>query len=84
MGAMSTFLVGVAVERWDARTVAATMGVVFIAYAVIWGAAVLISRYRHAAAWTETAGEATVDAEAAWTDPLTPGVPLEGEHEMLP
>ncbi len=83
MGALSTFLVGIAVEQWDARTVAAAMGVVFFVYAIVWGAGVFISRVRDAAAWNGQAGEASTEAETRWEE-RSAGVSLEGEEGMLP
>ncbi len=50
-GALSTFLVGVVVEQWDARIVASAMSVVFVAFAVCWGAGVLLSQRNHPADW---------------------------------
>lgn len=49
--AASTFAVGVAVERADPRAVASTMGVVFVVYAVVWAALILVSQRRNSAAW---------------------------------
>lgn len=48
---LSTFLVGLALEQWDARWVAATLGFVFLVYAFLWSGMVLWSRSRHASAW---------------------------------
>ncbi|MDE3088414.1 MAG: MFS transporter [Chloroflexota bacterium] len=56
--ALSTFLVGLLLEKWDARVVAAAMGVVFIVYAFVWGGAVIVSQRRHAAAWKDQAPSA--------------------------
>jgi len=52
--ALSTFLVGVMLERWEARVVAAAMAVVFIVYAVLWGGLVLLSQRRNPQAWGVT------------------------------
>lgn len=51
--ALSTFLVGVALETADARVVASTMGLAFIAYAALWSGLILLSRRRDARAWAE-------------------------------
>ncbi len=53
--ALSTFLTGIALDHWDPRVVASAMGVVFVVYAVLWAAMVLVSRTRHSAQWTESA-----------------------------
>jgi MFS family permease len=49
--ALSTFLVGVMLERWEPRVVAAAMAVVFIVYALMWGGLVLLSQHQHPQAW---------------------------------
>lgn len=53
--ALSTFLVGIALESWDARTVAAVMGIVFVAFALLWAGAILLSRSRSPELWEESA-----------------------------
>ena len=59
--ALSTFVVGAAVERWDARVVAAGMSAVFIVYAFVWGAAVLISQRLNVSAWTNRASASVAE-----------------------
>jgi DHA3 family macrolide efflux protein-like MFS transporter len=62
--ALSTFLVGLALEQWDARPVAVAMAVVFVVYAFLWGSAVLFSQHQHPQAWlavTPGAASATAD-----------------------
>ena len=54
--ALSTFLVGVMLERWDPRVVAAAMAVVFIVYALLWGGLVLLSQRQHPQAWAAAPG----------------------------
>jgi MFS family permease len=49
--ALSTFLVGVMLERWDPRVVASAMAVVFVVYAVLWGGLVVLSHRQHPQAW---------------------------------
>ncbi len=53
--ALSTFLVGLVLEQWDARIVASAMAVVFIVYAFLWGGLVLFSQRQHPQAWTAAA-----------------------------
>jgi MFS family permease len=53
--ALSTFLVGLSLEQWDARTVASAMAVVFIIYAILWGGLVLLSQHQHPQAWAAVA-----------------------------
>src|SRR5512135_1751760 len=53
--ALSTFLVGLLLEQWDARVVASAMAVVFIVYAFFWGGLVLFSQRQHPQAWTTAA-----------------------------
>lgn len=53
--ALSTFMVGAAVEHWDARVVAEGTSVIFIVYALLWGAAILVSHRRNAIAWQDRA-----------------------------
>jgi MFS family permease len=55
--ALSTFLVGIAVEGSDARSVALAMGVVFVVYALVWGGLVLASQRRNSEAWGNAPGE---------------------------
>jgi MFS family permease len=52
--ALSTFFVGVMLERWEPRVVAAAMAVVFIVYALVWGGLVLLSQRQHPQAWLVT------------------------------
>jgi MFS family permease len=57
--ALSTFGVGVALERWDPRSVALTMSLIFIVYGIVWGGGVYLSRRGNAQAWerhSETQG----------------------------
>jgi MFS family permease len=49
--ALSTFLVGVLLERWEPRVVATAMAVVFLVYAIVWGGLVLLSQRQHPQAW---------------------------------
>ena len=49
--ALSTFLVGVALEQWEPRIVAEAMAVVFIVYALLWGGLVLFSQRQRPQAW---------------------------------
>jgi MFS family permease len=49
--AFSTFIVGVVLEKWDARGVAVAMSTIFIIYALIWGTAVILSQRRSPQAW---------------------------------
>ncbi len=51
--ALSTFLVGIAVERADPRAVASTMGIVFVVYAAVWSGLILLSQRRNAAEWSD-------------------------------
>lgn len=51
--ALSTFVVGVAVERADPRAVATTMGIVFVVYAAVWSGMILLSRRRNSEAWAD-------------------------------
>jgi MFS family permease len=82
-GALSTFLVGVAVEQWDARVVATAMGVVFVVYAIVWGAAVLVSRLRNPAAWT-AALAVSLEHEPAWSDAAAARGSLEEQGRTMP
>ena len=59
--ALSTFLVGVMLERWEARVVAAAMAVVFIVYAVLWGGLVLLSQRRNPQAWEPAQNSTTAE-----------------------
>ncbi len=49
--AFSTFIVGVVLEQWAARTVATTMSAIFVVYALAWGAIVIMSQRRSPQAW---------------------------------
>ncbi len=49
--ALSTFLVGVMLERWEPQVVASAMAVVFIVYALLWGGLVLLGQRQHPQAW---------------------------------
>ena len=51
--ALSTFLVGVAVESADARVVASTMGIAFIVYAALWSGLIFLSQRRDSTAWAD-------------------------------
>jgi MFS family permease len=52
--ALSTFLVGLLLERWAPQIVAMAMAVVFIVYALLWGSLVLVSQRQHPQAWAAT------------------------------
>lgn len=49
--ALSTFLTGVAVDNFDARTVAVVLGVIFISYGALWTLGILVSQRRSPEAW---------------------------------
>ncbi len=51
--ALSTFLVGVALESADPRAVASTMGIVFVVYAAVWSGFILVSQRRNSEAWSD-------------------------------
>ena len=59
--ALSTFLVGVMLERWEPRVVATAMAAVFIVYAVLWGGLVLLSQRRHPQAWEPAQSPTTAE-----------------------
>lgn len=63
-GALSTLLVGVALEQWDARWVAVIMGLVFVVYAFVWAGLVLISQRRHSHAWADDSQRRSRETEA--------------------
>ncbi len=55
--AFSTFLVGAALENFDARFVGTAISTVFIGYGLVWGALVLWSQRSNPRAWGEAVGE---------------------------
>ena len=63
--ALSTFLVGLVLEQWDARVVTSAMAIVFITYAFLWGGLVLIGQRQHPQAWAAVA-QSTPTAE--WSE----------------
>jgi MFS family permease len=51
--ALSTFLTGVAVDRYDPHVVAIGLGATFIAFGVLWGSALFLMRRRAREKWEE-------------------------------
>ena len=66
--ALSTFLVGVVLEQWDARVVAAAMSVVVIGHAILCGGADVLSRHQHPQAGEAVANGASAGAQAGRAD----------------
>jgi MFS family permease len=64
--ALSTFLTGVATDRFDPRLVAFALGGVFIIYGLVWGAVVWSSRRQHPQQWHEGNLQGFDLPEEAW------------------
>lgn len=64
--ALSTFLTGVATDRFDPRLVAYALGVVFVSFGAIWGLAVWSGRRANPATWRDGNMHEAAVGEEAW------------------
>jgi MFS family permease len=64
--AFSTFLTGVATDQIDPRVVAYALGVVFVAFGLVWGGAVWLGRRTHPESWRDGSLHAADLLEEAW------------------
>jgi MFS family permease len=66
MNALSTFLTGVATDRFDPRVVAYGLGAVFVAFGMVWAGAVWLGRRVYPKRWYDGSLHAIERTEEAW------------------